>query len=701
MGSRFGSAAAGRRRAGGEGTNGADPSARVDVADGGRRDDGELDAATAAWLAAVPAALLTLAAIVLLGPPLGTLAFPASDARFWPELAIRLAPEPTEQARYLIALAAPLLLAALTVALVRRPSLAPARAAVASHAIELGLVLVVAGCFVAQRLQAPQNNTGDTQPVVYFTLASIAVALAIAAALAAAARSARVRERAARWFADSRAKRVGAVLVALLAIAVALLPAINTDGSIEQVYEAVSFHLVFTYDETMAVVNGRSPLGDFAAQYASLWPYLLAAGASVLGTGLAAFTGMMAALTGVTLLALYDVLRRLARSSIVALLLFLPLLATFGFRLHGPEVNRFSLVNYFGVLPLRYAGPFLLAWLLVRHLDGARPRRLWPLFLWGGLVALNNTDFGIAAVGATCAALIWARALPDSRSLRRGALEALAGLAAAFALVTVLLLARTGEAPDFSLLFRYARLFALDGYAMLPIKPLVGVAIALFLTHVAAIGVATVRALRGGDDPALTGMLAWSGVFGLGAGSYYVGHSLSEVLIYTFPCWALSVALLTLVTVRALAGSRARWPSPAQLACLAGFGLLVCSLAQTPAPWQQLRRIASDGPRSFAQPIGETFVAQHTARGESVAIVALLGHRIAENLQLSDVEPYTGSKSVFTLEQLEDAVAALRAAGGRKVFVEPANAYGDLGAALQSRFALRAQEPVLQLWVAR
>jgi hypothetical protein len=664
-----------------------------------------LAAETAAWLAAVPTAALTLLAIVAIGPSLGSLLLPTQPARFLSSL-VGERPEPTEQGRYLVVLAAPLFLTALTVLLVRRPRLAPARAALLARLVELAGLLVVAACFVAQRLQAGQQLVAVPSPVVYFTLPTVVVALLIAGGLVAALRSGAVVRRARGWLAESGTRRVVAAAVACVAVVVTLLPAVYPDHAIESAFEAFSFHLNFTYDETMAVVNGRSPLGDFAAQYASLWPYVLAGGMALLGTGLTAFTLLVAALSGTALLALYDVLRRVCRSSVGALLLFLPLLATSAFRLHGPSVDRFSIVTYFGVMPLRYAGPFLLAWLVARQLDrehGARDRRVWPLFLAGGLVLLNNTDFGLPALGATIAALAWTQAGAHgaaARGLGRQALEAVGGLAAAFALVTVLLLARTGALPDLSLLVRYTRVFVLEGFSMLPIRPVFGVYVAIFLTHVAAIGMATVRTVRRDGDVLLTGMLAWSGVFGLGAGSYYVGHSLSELLIDTFPAWALSLTLLTVVTIRSLADAR-RWPSPAALACLAGFGLLVCSLGQTPAPWLQLQRISSQGPPSFAQPVGETFVRQHVRPGERVLIIALLGHRIAENAGVEDVEPYSGAKSIFTLEQLEDSLAALRAEGGTKLFVEPANAYGPLGPILSARFEPRAEGETMQLWSAR
>lgn len=659
-----------------------------------------VDPTDAAWLAAGATAAIVVVAIVLLGPPLGDLLFPTPTARFWPSLygMFLVQPEPTEQARYLISLTAPLLLAGLTILLARGT---PRALALRSHAIaggvEIAAVALIVACFVAQRLQAPQTYTGDTKPVVYFTLASIVVAVVIGLALLRAAASTTVRSRVSSWTRETRARHLVALLVALVAIGIALLPAINTDGSIAQAHYSVVFHLEFTYDETLAVLNGHSPLGDFTAQYASLWPYAIAGGLSLLGGSLLAFTGLMAALTGVTLLALYDVLRRVTRSSLLALVLFLPLLATFGYCLRDPVINRFSLINYFGIQPLRTAGPFLLAWLVARHLDGTRPRRLWPLFLMGGLVVLNNTDWGLAALAATIAALLWAKPRIERAQVGRTVVEGLGGLLAAYALVAALLLARTGSLPDLARGFSYAHLFAIEGFAMLPIKPLFGLVIVLFLTYVAAIGVATVRALRSEPDRLLTGLLAWSGVFGLGAGVYYVGHSQSELVIYMFPAWALSV---TLLTVAVLGGARPR-PRPAVIAVLVAFGLLVCSLAQIPAPWQQVQRLDAHGPQTFAQPLGQDLVAQHTRPGEHVLVMSPLGHRIAENLRLDDVEPWSSVRSIFALEQLEESLAALRAAGGTKVFVMTGGyAYRGLTEALATTHRLVAEDQVgMQLWL--
>lgn len=662
-----------------------------------------LDAAKAAWLAAAPTALLVVLAMLLLGPTLGSL-LPSSDGvRFWSDMAPQiLRPEPTEQARFLLLITAPLVLLALTILLVRRPPrVATSAGATLAAATELLAVAVLVGCFVSQRTYAFSVEYVARGPhVVYFTIPTLVAAAAIAALLVAGTRADSVRARFAAWTAESRGRRAGAVLIALAMIAITLLPAINTDSSISRVNADLAYHLQFTFDETAAVLDGRSPLGDFAAQYASLWPYLVAGAMSIFSTSLGAYTVSMAVITGIGLLALFDILRRVTRRSATALLLFLPLLATSAYRLHGSAVDRFSLANYFGTMPLRYAGPFLLAWLTARHLDSVRPRRAWPLFLLGGLVAINNVDFGIAAVGATLAALLWAGGKPTAAALRRLAAEAGIGLAAAVVLVTLLVLARTGDAPDFSLALRYARVFATGGFAMLPVRPVVGLSTVVLLTYVAAIAVASVRALREEQDRLLTGLLAWSGVFGLGAGSYYAGRSIPEVLTNMFPAWALALTLLTIVALRHLAGARDRRPAPIAIACLFGFGLLVCSLAQTPAPWSQLDRIGRQGPPTFAQPPGQEFVAGLTRPGEPVAVLMLLGHRMAAQLGIDNVSPYTGSQSIQTEEQMEDVIEALRTAGGRKLFLSFAESGQAMIDSLPAQgFKLAAQDPSgLQLW---
>ena len=143
----------------------------------------------------------------------------------------------------------------------------------------------------------------------------------------------------------------------MLAIAIWLLHAVENEGTIGVAHAEVRFNLYFTFDETYAVLDGRSPLVDFAAQYGSLWPYAFAGVMSLVGTTLGVWIALALATTAAGMLAIYALLRRVTRSAIVALALFLPILASSFVILNGTRQNRWTFANYFGTFPMRYAGP--------------------------------------------------------------------------------------------------------------------------------------------------------------------------------------------------------------------------------------------------------------------------------------------------------------------------------------------------------
>jgi hypothetical protein len=648
----------------------------------------EARAAELAWLAAVPCAALVVILIAVLGPPLGRLLFPPTHVVFWPQVLETAIPpnrEPTEHARYLLALSAPLLLAG---AIVLAPRFAPRWPAELTawvvRGVQLAALAFVAVCVVEQRRQTYFEGVNASPHVVYFTLPTLAVAAALTAASAAALRSGRAWRALRALAVETRARRLAASAGAAVAVGVWLLPAINTERTIVAAHVVVAEHLPFWLDEVFAVLDGRYPLVDFAAQYGSLWPYPIGGAMALFGTSIGVYTVATVAIGAVALLALFGVFRRVA-GSVLGLLVFLPVLATTLFMMEGPLANRYAVVNLFSTFPLRYAGPLLLAWITARHLAGAPPRRARWLFLAGGLVALNNAEFGVPALAATAAAVAWSSERLTRARLRTLALEAALGVAAALALLSALTLIAAGSLPHLSLLFRYTHLFALAGYGMLPMKPLVGMSTILYLTYVAAIGVATVRAVSRDPDRLMTGLLAWSGVFGLGIGSYYMGRSYPEVLINLFGAWALSVALLLVVVVRAMAARAPRLPTLAEAACLFAFALMICSLAQTPTPWSQASRLRHTGVAVYARPMGQPFVAAHTRSGESVALLTQLGHRAAYNLGIADVTPYTGGSSMPTADQLDETLRLLREAGGRKVFLSLEERFADMPRALLER----------------
>lgn len=648
-----------------------------------------LRAVELAWVALLPCAVLVLAAIVVLGPLVGRLAFPSGGLTFWESLAQsgQLSPEPTEQGRFLVALSGPLLLSGAVLLGLRHPRrLKPATIERLIVGTQITLVAFAAICVVVQYRQRYQLDAVTLSPhTVYFRISALGAAAVIALALWLGIARPSVRQRFAALTAETPRRRAAVALVAAIAVVLWLLPAINFEKTIVYAHDAIVNHLPFWLDETFAALDGRLPLVGFAAQYGSLWPYPIAGAMELFGTTVGVFTIAMSAISAVAMLAVLAALRRVVRSSVTALLLFLPLMATGFFMMEGPLGNRYAVSNLFGTFPLRYAGPLLLFALVARHLDGAAPsRRVW-LFLAAGVVFLNNPEFGLPAAGATVAALLWSGGRPTWTSIGRLLLDAAVGFVAAYALVSVVTLVVAGEMPHLDLLFKYSSLFALGGFGLLPMVPTIGISTIVYLTYVAAIGAATVGAVGRRPDRLLIGLLAWSGVFGLGIGSYYMGRSHPEVLTNMFCAWALSIVLLLVLTVRSLVARAARRPTLAEMACLFAFGVLVCSLAQAPTPWSQVSRLRHTGLAIYDHPPSEPFIAAHAHRGEVVAILTQLGHRAAYNLGLVDVTPYTTLESMPTLDQLVETLDDLQAAGGRKVFLSLREAWPEVPGALEAR----------------
>jgi hypothetical protein len=652
-----------------------------------------------AWLLAVPVALVAIALIALLGPPLGRLLHAGeSPYTFWRDLRWAVVQEPTEQGRFLLALAAPLLFAGALAGAARRGLALPTRvAAPAVPLAQLALLALAVVCIVVQQrlvYEVPIYQPGVSHRWRYFTPATLVAAGVIAAGAFAVLDRPAWRARAAAALRETDRRRLAALLLAVLLTALWLLHALNTDSSIMGTSSHEWSPAQFTLDETYAIVNGRTPLADFTAQYGSLWPYLPAAVLALTGTSFLAFSLTMCAITAVALLAVYALLRRIVRNGVGALVLYLPVLATSLFMVGGTLTSRYTFGDYFGVFPLRYAGPFVLAWLLTRQLDGASPKRPFALFLVAGLCVLNNAELGLAALAATLAALVWTAADRGPRALGRLAGELALGLLAAYALVALLTLIRAGELPQLDRLLDYGRLYSVGGFGLQRLHRLLGVHLILYATYVGAIGVATVRAIERSEHRALTGLLAWCGVFGLASASYFMGRTHPELLIALFPAWALTLVLLTVEVVGRVQRRAGARPGLGTALVLAATALTVCSLAQLPLPWTQLERIGQDTPtepliqgeaplpvysRAFLPDPStrDFFVPQAGAR---VAILLTTGHQIADAFGVVNVARYTGFYSMPNRERLRTVVDDLRAEGGDALFlpVAPQEVYATL-----------------------
>ena len=628
-----------------------------------------LSAEQLAWLAAPACALLTAVLVALLGPPLGDAFLGPGPEAFWTRAGA--VPEPQEHGRFLFSLVGPVLLPGAILLGARRAIRLDERVARAAVlGVQLLLVGFLALCMLAQYdVLVTAYRPEYEAHVRYFKPPTLAFAVALVALLPLLLRRQAVATRAAALVRETPARRIVALVVAVLLTTAWLLTAVDADSSLANTATGVAGHILWSLDEPFAILNGRTPLVDFHAQYGQLVPYLAAAVMAVFGTSIGVFSVTMVIGSGLALLALYALLRRIVRSSVLALALYAPLVATGFFTKIGPLDDRYGPANLYSLWPIRYGGPYLVAWLLVRHVDDAAPRRPWVLFLVAGLALANNPEFGAGAVAALAVVLVAVRTPRSRAAATRLAVEAVGGLVAALLALVLLTLVRSGSLPHLGWTLEFSRLYGVGGWALLPM-PRIGIYLAVYVTFAAAIALAAVRVVRGAQDAVLTAALAWSGIFGLCAGAYFAGRSHPQVLMDLFSPWALALVLLTIAAGRALAARGWRRPAPAQLAVLFGFGVMVCSLAQTPTPWSQLQRI---GHRSdvaiFKQPTATAFVREHTRPGERVAILTALGHRIAYDTGRVNVSPYASIESMPTKQQLTRAIAVLRREGGNKLFV--------------------------------
>lgn len=637
-----------------------------------------LTPAEIAWIVLMPCAVAMVAVIVVAGPPLGQLLFEPEAEGLWPPgwSGSQGRAEPVKQARYLLAVVAPLVLAAAILASVRRePRLGP-RTIRALTLASQGILLA----FVVIAVLGQRNVIlVDRQLPPIFGNGAILAATALTLAGLVALRRREVAERVA-WLArETTLRRATGVAVAIAVSALWMLTSISTDSIAEDVGS-----MEWTLNDAFAVLNGRTPLVDYHVLYAKLLPYPAALAIATFGTTAFVYTTAMAVLSVLALLAVYAIFRRIVGSSLLALALFVPFLATSG-------VDESTILT--AMWPMRYGGAFLLAWMTARHVDRRSPRHAWVLFFVGGVVAINNSEFGVGAVLATIAALLCAQPPRSVRDVLRLSAHVGGGALGAVAAVSLLTFIRAGALPDPALLTEWPRIFTKLGWFSMPM-PTASLHLVVYATFVAAIAVAAVRLTRPDDDVLLTSMLAWSGIFGLVAGSYYVGRSDDLKLVSMFAAGSFALSLLTIVSVRALAVRGWRRPTPAQLLVLFGFALSSCSVVDFPLPHTQIARLTEQRPAPFVRPIAKQFVLDDTQPGEKVALLFPMGYRVAYELGLDNISPYGTQAAIVTRWQLQTVIDAVRREHVHKIFLrQELTARPQLEVLAQEGFQPRAQVP--------
>lgn len=615
-------------------------------------------AAEVAWIALVPCALVALLAMLLLAAAVGELLFAPNADGLWPRdwWAARGTPEPAKHGRYVLAVLAPALLAgAILVGVRRAPALRPRTIRALVWASQAALLAFVALALLGQH-DVVLPDPATPRPEV-FGVGRLLLAAALVAAGLLAMRAEGVARRVARAVRETPRRRLVLLALATLIAAAWMLRAIYTDAMSEDLGR-----MSWTLNDAFAVLDGRTPLVDFNPVYSKLLPYPSALALLVFGDDALTYTLSMTVLSVLALVGVFAIFRRVVRSSALGLALFVPFLALTS---TGLPLSPLLLP---AMWPMRYGGAFLIAWLTARQLDGCRPRGAWVVFLVGSLVAINTVEFGAAAILATIAALLAARPPRSPRALLPLAGHAAAGLLGGVVLVALFTLVRAGELPSRELFVEWPRIFTNMGWFALPV-PRAGLHLAIYATFFAAAAVATVRVVRGAQDTLLTGMVAWSGVFGLVAAGYYVGRPDELKLVSMFGAWGFALALLAVVCVRSLAARAWRRPALADLLVLFGCALAVLSIGRFPQPWDELERLTRAWPAPQYRPAAEAFIRERTAPGEPVTILLPMGHRMAYDLGLRNVAAYGLTNAIVTREQLDRVIEEARREGVHEIFV--------------------------------
>lgn len=600
-------------------------------------------------------ALLFAAPVIspLLDPPGSITVF--ADARYLVE------PEPEELTRYLLAVAAPAVLAGLLLLRGRPLALRSGALIVCS---QLALLALVVWCLVV-RAEAPTELPASFgQDPRVFTDWDLAVAAAIAVGLVA------LVLRPPEWLVsrldgkEHSRSRFLAMGVAALLTAIWLLPAILPEQSLGTAEPLVQQHVPLQVNDYWAVLNGHTPLGGYVTHYASLIPFVVAPVMSLLGPSVTSFTVVMTLLSLAGLLAIYGSFVLVSGRTWPAVCLYVPFLAFALTPATRHDADWTFNANLFSIMPSRYLGPFVVAFLCARLLAG-RGRRPWVVLAAAALAALNNPEFGLPCVGAALTALWlgWNTSTAPARRARDLAIHAGAGFLLAIALVCAAVLTRAGTLSHLGDLFLYSRMFGREGFGTLPM-PELGLHILAYLTFSACLITAAARSTSRADGAALTGMLGFAGVFGLGAGVYFAARSVTINLIVLFPAWGFAIALLALVVVPALSSASAARRRllliPATMVLFA-VGLMVASIRHFPAPWNQVDRIASSTSEgTLDTEAEERFVSARTEPGERALVLAPPNHAIAERSGVVDVNPFY-APSIYTFEQMDRVLDEARA----------------------------------------
>lgn len=471
-------------------------------------------------------------------------------------------------------------------------------------------------------------------------------------------------------------------LIIIAYILVRLLPSIGF---------SYDFHRAVYMGEFSAILYGHTTLVDFFPQYQNLLAYLLSPVFYTFGFSYATFSLTMTLLAFIGIMLMVQVFRIVTdRNFLNTSLLVIPFISVIFFPIavfdDGILLNTFT----FAVIgSVRYLGWMIITYLVCKTLQrGFSYNRIFVLFTIGGLVAINNADFGIPSlVGSLAAVLLTAEQtlLPSLKtSLKTGIIFCVSVLIAVSLFIGFTYF-RSGELPDITSALAYQRMFAYYGFGMYPM-PRWGLQWLIYITFMAAIFVAVYKKLNHDKSPLtsqeriIIGLLIFSGVSGCGIAMYYVGRSLEKVMVAIFTAWSFSLLLLIWEQFNDWKNNWSYFSQQDRLIryiptiiLLFSYCSFVGNILTTPSPFIQIPRIISSNDGSYQQTIENSaiFIKSNTHPGEKVTIIHNLGHEVADAAQVFNIFPYArAAGSLIMKDQINKIMFQIEKEKVNKIFIK-------------------------------
>ena len=464
-----------------------------------------------------------------------------------------------------------------------------------------------------------------------------------------------------------------------------VLPNVFTEADRSAWLTQTAYHIPFTMGEFAAVLNGRTPMVDFYSQYQNVLPLLLSPLLRWTGLSLFSFTLTMALLSVTGLLLLFSVLTRVVRSSWLALVLFLPMVA-FSFEPVETNVGGYvhNMFTYYAMGPLRFLGVFVLARLSLWYLERPSYSRLAQSAAIAGIVALNNLDFGLPALAAVLSCVVlfaprFGRSTPAVRICMAVLTFLLtAGMAVVVYFVAVRL--RAGAWPMVANLVLYQKTFAASGFAMVE-APQAGFYQTIFLILLLPVLVALFEVFSGsflesGRRARIEyGTLIYAGIAGLGVFTYYAGRSDPGALPVAFCPAAYALVLLVYRFGAGVIPSRLSGGSTAPglriipgVVVLTLFSLTFPGVFNAPHPGAQLARLRR-GLAKLPDPHQNAVevIRRYVPPGKQTVIIAPDAHWLAMKAGVINRYPFSHSGSLLIRDQLGPVMNAIAALPNKKV----------------------------------